>query len=106
MLYIQANIGRNVQDSAMSESDWNLYIDRVRLDIETNAVAYDAGVEVHKGIGVYNGIVEESAHLSLLVDSVSVSLLKRDLAESAAVYGQETVALIVTQSELVEAWND
>lgn len=103
MLYIQVNIGRNVQDVAMSESDWNLYIDRVRLDIETNAIAYDTGVEVHKGIGVYNGIVEESAHLSLLASNVSVSALKCDLAQSAAAYGQETVALIIAQSELIPA---
>lgn len=122
-MYIQVNIGRNfVADrhnpvgGVLSDLDWGEF----KKDIVNNLVAivlnesddisqdnWDkvlSQVEVHNGQGSYDGIPEESCHISMFVQGglteKSLGDFRRYLFNLKKEYSQGTIALIVG-SELI-----
>lgn len=122
-MYIQVNIGRNfVADrfnptgGVLSDLEWG----RFKNDIVDNLVATVLSdsddisrdnwervlnqVEVHNGQGSYDGIPEESCHISLFVhgglSEKSLGDFRRYLFNLKKEYSQGTIALIVG-SELI-----
>ena len=104
-MYIQANIGRNVNDTPMSDTDWQDFQTRVTFALIFSANDIDIDlldfVEVHLGQGSYDGTVEESAHLSAYSEAgFDIEHLTELLKEIKVAYNQDAIALI-TGSELI-----
>lgn len=95
LVYVQANFGRNVGDEPMSDDQWNLF----RADVQ---VAFGVRTEAHFGQGTYDGVTEDSCHVSGFVLGGRVEALEAELAALAAEYGQDSIALIVG-SRLIKA---
>lgn len=112
--YAQLNIGRNMGAEPMDSTLWLAFIQQA-----SHALAHAAGehrmadaerwqarikeVQVHSGTGDWDGVPEDSAHVSLFApDGIDVDKLRELAAILAAHYGQEAIALIVG-SELVSA---
>jgi len=102
MMYVQVNIGRNIGSAPMDDGMWDRFITAVSDAVwrATDDRATE-NPEVHKGVGTWNGVREESAHVSILADIVYAHAIKRDLKELRDRYMQDHIALIITQSELV-----
>lgn len=122
-MYIQASIGRNVGTAPMSDTAWSNFQNDVRDEILT-AVWEWLGVDikpgdfqVHTGMGEWDGVPEESAHVSVYFDhdghryddslgtwhdrrpQVRKELDQR-LSYLAFQYGQDAIAFVVTGSHL------
>lgn len=107
-MYVQVNIGRNVGTEPMSAQRWQDFQQDVisslngfqlYLDYKAPAITY----EIHSATGTWDGIEEESAHISTLVDTSksegrplanAFTHLNKDLRDIAARYDQEAIALI------------
>lgn len=104
-MYIQVNIGRNVNETPMSDSDWEQFQTRVTFalifaanDVDIDVLEF---VELHLGEGSYDGITEDSAHLSAYSESgFDIGHLTELLKEIKVAYQQDAIALI-TGSELI-----
>lgn len=131
-MFIQISIGRNIAqpDGTVGAMHWSLWDvfqnDTVAalLTAVNDAVNHrrthriNAGqVETHRGTGTWDGVTEESAHLSLFIDHDgrayngitnewrdlkpeirdSLAAHLRDLAQE---YGQDAIAFVVTDSHL------
>lgn len=103
-MFIQANIGRNVNDTPMSEDKWDTFAGSVAFAIYANAndVNLDMlDIEVHNGTGSFEGISEDSRHISVYSEAgFDLDNLRDDLREIKGWYDQEAIALIVG-SELI-----
>lgn len=92
--YVQVNIGRNVGDEPMPNNLWIQF----QQDV-AEAIAYATviggmqAVQVHTGKGEWNGVEEESAHLSTFAD-VDLFKLRTELARLKRAYKQDAIALI------------
>ena len=118
-----ATIGRNVPDMHDQRDDvtgeriqapmtltlWHQFVEDVKADmVFTYADLYLDGAErtfeVHYGKGVWEGVEEESAKITLLaefeLDERGLSELRRLLSENARQYGQDAIALTIGTSEL------
>ena len=116
-----ATIGRNVPDMhdqrddvtgqriqvPMSDEQWATFVEDVKADMaSTYADLYLDGAErtfeVHYGKGVWEGVEEESAKITLLSDQplTHLSYLRQALANLAEEYGQDAIALTIGTSEL------
>ena len=113
MAYVQVNIGRNINDEPMNDYVWEMFIGKVRRAIADTVTGWATAhkfietlnsVEIHRGSGTWDGIVEESAHISLVMDrdlwDVELDMLRTKLRELKRDYDQDSIALIVG-SELV-----
>ena len=106
MTYIQVNIGRNVGTTPMSDTDWDTFADEVAFAIYHSANRREAfstidNIELHNGTGVYDGISEDSRHISSFwEDGFDLDQLRTMLRDTRVVYGQDAIALIVG-SELI-----
>jgi hypothetical protein len=141
MTYIQINIGRNIEladgvTGPMAANAWHHFQSEVTgalVDAVNATVNYQQGkttnamqTELHTGTGTWDGVAEESAHISLFHDvqldmfalleggkSVEFApsnvttptemvtfLLETHLPLIAATYGQDAIAFIVTDSHL------
>jgi hypothetical protein len=142
-MYIQVNVGRNF---TTSRGEGRTHLDRTWADFKNDvkavilqavnatvnyqpsAVAHASQIEVHTGSGTWDGVTEESAHVSLfhdveldmfalLVGGKSIDfapgnvttptemvtfLLSANLPSLAAAYGQDAIAFIVTDSHLAD----
>ena len=123
-MYVQVNAGRNVGTVPMSDERWDRFyaelswaLGRYAADmtpgLEWTDYALDA--ERHTGLGTWDGVTEESMHVSLYWDDATPAD-KRDYAADLAAgdtlratlkalargYGQDALALIVG-SELITA---
>ena len=112
-----ATIGRNVPASnpnpmfagkPMPLTTWETFIEDVSADMHTVSNNYQAGVatmEIHRGVGIWDGVEEESAKITLLLDEAlpedRLSQMRRYLSELARQYGQDAIALTIGESELV-----
>lgn len=114
-----ATIGRNVPDmhdqyddvtgeriqTPMSLTLWHQFVEDVEADMST-ALHLDAEpvtVEVHYGKGVWDGVEEESAKITVLAESdrhFGLADLRGYLSELARQYSQDAIALTVGESEL------
>jgi len=112
--YAQLNIGRGVGNDGvtMAADVWERFVGAC-----VDALAYAARdpyagitrtemagrVEVHHGSGVWQGVREDSAHVSLFSEhGIDTGKLRDSVAELAYDYGQDAIALIVG-SELITA---
>ena len=111
-----ATIGRNVPDmrdryddvtgeriqAPLSKAQWHQFIEDVEADM-LSAVPSDI-CELHRGTGVWDGVEEESAKITLLRHAEAspemLSELRRLLSENARQYGQDAIALTIGTSEL------
>lgn len=131
-MYIQANIGRNVtdlrdgSDMTLNDQSWAMFQrdvkDEIFLAVHDTDIAIAVEIEfedfqVHIGVGEWQGVKEESAHVSVYFDSdgrawdeptstwrdlapaIRDALQKR-LSYLAFQYGQDAIAFVVTDSHL------
>lgn len=101
-MYIQVNIGRNIDNEPMEVIKWGGFINDVK-DAIYHSSESAGSIEVHHGTGVWDGHEEDSVHVSLLAYRLDTDLLENLLASLAQEYGQESIALIVSQSKLITA---
>lgn len=116
-MYIQASIGRNVGTEPMADAVWHVFKQDTRealfLSVHDVDIAVAVGIEwedlqVHTGIGEWDGVKEESAHVSVYFDTkpgqVNAARLHEHLSDRlvalAREYGQDAIAFIVTDSHL------
>ena len=105
-MYIQVNIGRNIGTEPMDDKSWSTFKGRVAYAIYNSANCWEAfvirtNVELHDGMGRYNGITEDSSHISSYwEDGFDLDQLREELRTVRDIYGQDSIALL-TESELV-----
>lgn len=104
MQYVQVNIGRNVGSESMSDADWDKFIAYTASALSSTCLNHTE-FEFHYGRGTWEGVAEESCHVSTLAQSVDGPKLRSKLRDLARQFGQDTVALVIG-SELVEASHD
>ena len=100
-----ATIGRNVGTEPMTITSWEEFIEDVKADMLSFAIdsaIHVESVEIHRGKGVWEGVEEESAKITLLTPAQSYNpdILRRYLSENARHYGQDAIALTIGVSEL------
>lgn len=99
-----ATIGRNVGTDPMPLTTWEQFIEDVTADLSVYLFRNDDVVELHRGKGVWDGIEEESAKITLLksspLEEPALDNLRRALSELARLYSQDAIALTIGQSEL------
>lgn len=104
-MYVQVNIGRNVEESPMSAERWDEFINHAIM-VVTDAANGDKlkankAIEVHRGNGNWDGVPEDSAHISLFwADGFDLVGLRAYLRILKQLYVQDNIALI-TSSELI-----
>lgn len=125
MFSYTATIGRNYSTSTtvapsmrgqvMTLTRWGTFVDDVseamRVAIEktreTDSYAWsedaEFSIEVHYGKGMWDGVSEESAKISVLSTEPITHLnwLKGELGELRKEYGQDAIALTIGESELI-----
>jgi len=101
-------IGRNQSSTnePMSTEDWNKFQNHLKEYLETFMLTADR-LEIHEGIGEWNGISEESVKFTLLTNIAlldwAIDDIKYELGTLAAVYDQEAIALTIGESILVSS---
>lgn len=101
MFIIQLSLGRNIGDQPMSDRDWRRFLndaaDTIRNQGETP--------ELHLGSGVWGGVREESARITVYRDEAPTETyrahLRAFLPVIAARYGQDAIGLVIAESELI-----
>lgn len=111
-MFIQVTIGRNVGNEPMDDTQWRRFQQDVR-DVIATAVYAEmrdrigarfpfADIETHYGEGEWDGVKEESAHLSLYFPTPAGvaahrvrSMLDADLGTLAYDYDQDAIAYVV-----------
>lgn len=100
MFTVMVSIGRNIGWQAMSTKDWTRF-----LNDTLNVIRHQGeSPEIHYGVGMWEGVVEESAHLTVYRDEVTADMTyayRQGLARLAHIYGQDAIALSVTEPVLV-----
>lgn len=110
-MYIQVNIGRNFvknrhneHGGELSELDWTLFQEDVANILDQYREHSDMGddmPQVHIGTGVWDGLTEDSAHISLYHEGgFDLDGIREQLYRLKSQYSQAAIALIVG-SELV-----
>ena len=109
--YAQLNIGRNVGTEPMLDWVWewftdgaaNVLLEATRRVAGCMSGATRADVQVHFGRGEWDGVAEDSAHVSLFwADGMDVSHIREASALLARMFQQDAIA-VVLGSELVTA---
>lgn len=112
MNIVYITIGRGIgADSALSFDDWADFKAQatylIEFEVKEMLRASDVVIEVHEGIGIYDGVREESAIISARWEDtgepLQINYFRGHLRRLAEVYGQKSVALSVGTSELVFA---
>lgn len=118
MLSYTATIGRNFSDShpltglrgkPMTLSAWERFIKDVEVDMVRTLLGATGDIsglaEVHRGKGEWNGVTEESAKITILMDGAAlprdVHALHSLLSQLAREYGQDAIALTLGHSILL-----
>lgn len=110
-MYIQVNIGRNVGPAPMSDDSWSRFKSEVKAVIiwstwggEDNPDVIDvfSAIQVHEGLGEWDGIPEVSAHISYFSEvGVNYRRLRDGIAVLRDKYMQDSIALVGPGSELI-----
>lgn len=104
--YIQVNIGRNVPVDAsgaggrtMSGWEWDRFKSNVTRAMIDSLIGPMVDIEIHNGIGTWDGEEEESVHISSF-GPYDVDSLRKKLERIRSLFWQDSIALIVG-SELI-----
>ena len=109
--YAQLNIGRNVGTEPMLDWAWewfadgaaNVLLSAARVTAGGACGATRADVQVHYGRGEWDGVAEDSAHVSLFwADGMDVSHIREASALLARMFQQDAIAVMLG-SELITA---
>ena len=100
--YAQLNIGRNIGGKPMSDKRWQDFILRASSALsiaarggDNDLVALVDNCEVHLGTGEWQGVAEESAHISLYnADGFYALLLEIMAGKLADMFDQDLVAVV------------
>lgn len=104
MFQLQVSIGRNIGAEPMSADLWRSFQDDARANLYAHTTGDERTVEFHYGTGVWDGVAEESAHVTIhTVRDYDRAGLTRALAVLAHVYGQDAIALSIGVTDLIEA---
>lgn len=102
MYSITATFGRNVGSTPMTLTNWELFKGDVAADMQ--AALNTPTHELHTGKGVWQGVEEESAKVTILRESEptasELDATRRFLSELARQWGQDAIALTIGKSEL------
>lgn len=96
------SIGRNIAGIPMTDAEWAGFKTRIGI------IARDTGLVVSdaEGAGQYDGRIEETYILVVqLWPNTNLIHLRRDLANAAVTYKQESIALAIAEVEFIEAGN-
>ena len=104
-MYVQVNIGRNIGGEPMSGERWDEFrndiISVLVMSCNDSTSETLSTVEIHDGYGSWDGVREDSAHVSIFwVPGVNVDILRERIAHVRRNYDQDSIALI-TGSELI-----
>lgn len=108
-MYIQVNIGRNFEHSTLGTvpmvSDvWREFQERVvyiLLQLREHTDMGEPTVEIHLGTGVWDGVPEESAKISVYHEGgFDLDSIREQLFRLKKEYSQDSIALIIG-SELI-----
>lgn len=112
-----ATIGRNISAAhptrahqPLTLTEWEDFIlavvEDMRASAETSSYGAEMTIEVHRGKGMWNGVEEESAKIALLVEESltdhAYAMLLGCLKFDARQYGQDAIAFVTGESELIE----
>lgn len=102
--YAQLNIGRNVNNEPMPDWVWEWFQDgaaNVLIEATRRAAGGMSGatrddVQVHTGRGKWDGVPEDSAHVSLFWEAgIDADHIRQMASVVARMFGQDAVAIIV-----------
>lgn len=111
-MYIQINIGRNFSvnefnktPGELSDLEWGEFVMDVKTLIlnyrENTMMGGDDFPSEHYGTGIWNGVEEESAHISMYHEGgFELEGIREQLHRLKKYYSQDNIALIVG-SELI-----
>ncbi len=108
---ITVTVGRNVRPShptlankPLSDNDWRAYVSEVSHLLRRYAANRTSWIEVHYGIGTWDGVAEESAKITIhdaRTGGSAVPTLTRALRYLAGCHDQDALAVSVGRSELI-----
>ena len=95
--------GRNVGETPMSDIDWDTFVSDVTEELAYHMIEGDDILEIHRGQGSWQGVVEDSAKVTLMSEErINVERLKNRLCRIARANMQDAIALTIGECELVE----
>lgn len=97
---LMVSVGRNIGDTAMSSRDWGQFLNAVSDVVRTQGET----PEFHFGQGEWEGVTEESVHITVYRETLDGTYLygvRQGLARLAYMYGQDAIALSVTEPVLI-----
>jgi hypothetical protein len=110
-MFIQVSIGRNDSNGRMDDDHWDHFQQDVKDVIITSiyaphpnlpALSLEPKIETHYGEGEWEGVKEESAHLSLYFPTPAGvaahrvrEMMDQDLSRLAYDYDQDAIAYVV-----------
>lgn len=102
-MYVQVNIGRNIDGEPMPDAEWANFISDVADSLRMSTESYSsAEIETHFGVGIWEDEQEESAHVSMTTHyPYDIEQLRKLLEVDRIRYQQKSIALIAG-SELIE----
>lgn len=113
MKTVTVSIGRNygkiapddLMGKPMSDKEWTQFQRGVELFISDNMIGTGFMIETHKGVGVWDGVPEDSAKITALLYNAEIGIgrLKNDLDFLRQTHYQDAIALTVGDSELIGA---
>ena len=108
MFTYQASIGRNTKaGEPMRKSEWIRFVNSVSDAMGTlfPAGSGNAKPEIHYGTGVWNGVSEDSAIVTVRLDSAANVTRLRELhgwlAADAHNHGQDAIGFLIGESILI-----
>ena len=102
--YAQLNIGRNVGSVPMDDKQWEWFIGTAQSVLMgaqhrvpvTNGNAQRDDVQVHRGAGVWGGVAEESAHVSLYWETgMDADYITEQASVMARMFEQDAIAVVL-----------
>lgn len=103
-LTITVTVGRNIAGAPMTPDHWEALQRRVRT-ILAYATTGAGRLESHYGVGVWDGVTEDSAKVTRYGTAWGqerdAAWLRAELGDLARVYRQEAIALVIGEGELI-----
>lgn len=113
MQAVTVTIGRNRRpestvepNTALPETSWAGFVGAVRDALDHYLAVPGSWIEVHYGVGEWDGVREESAKVTITGDHLTLERLpwvRNRLGRVAVFFDQDAIALHVGQSDLVTA---